>query len=300
MVSITVVSVLVVLNSQLSRGLVVPTSRAKENQAICPNKLADRHAFVHLCYMCNVRLRSLVIWFTTPSLFFETFQFYRFILRSIDESSLTTIDRYVLTNYTELVDRNNTLRLYDLEAGQYELCLEFQSNETWFSYQNSDHCLSFRLGHLSHHSFQRSSTELLLTLIMSISLFFVLGLVVQCSKSRRNVQQGPSTPRARASSLLSTVSLKKQRERIVRKLFRRHMDQSEDTQLRQWARNRAFRHRISTQDTQADRRGWPNETAIRSVVSPEDDQSSSVGTINDVYIIPWHETTDAREDYLVI
>lgn len=290
---------LIILTSHLSESLVVPRPRARDNQAICLNQRSDPQSHVHLCYVSNVHLRSMVIWFITPSLFFETFRFYRFILRSIDEVSLVTTRRYILTNYTELIDRNNSLRLYNLQAGQYELCLEFQSNETWFPYQTSDHCLDFRLGHLSHHSFRQSSTELLLTLTTSIALFLVLGLFVQCRKSQRTLPQGPLTPRGRASSLLSTVSLKKQRERIVRKLFRRHMDQSEDSHIRRWARNRAFRHRISTQESDAERAEWRKETPLPSP-PPEDDPSSSMVTINDVYIIPLQEICDLNEENLVI
>lgn len=294
---------LLVISSFLSliECLIVPTLRVRDSQQIClQDQLRPRSTpFLTMCYVNNIRLRSMFIWFTTPGgMINNRFSFYRFVLRSIDELSLAAAYTIQLTNFTELVDTNNSLRLLNLDSGQYEICLEFYSNASWFVYQPRDGCITVRIGESSHASFRQSSTELFITLTMTITLFFILGLVVQWRKSKRIAldqhQQPPAVPRARASSLLSTTSLKKQRDRIVRKLFRRHMDQPGASRMRQWARNRAFRHRISTQEQDLEQPSWTKHADLST-------------EIDDIYIIPLTEMSGKRafpsssaEEFIVI
>jgi hypothetical protein len=166
----------------------------------------------------------------------------------------------MLTNFTELIDLNNSLRILNLDSGQYEICIDFQTNSTSYVYSPRYGCIPIRIGELLHGSFKQSSTQLLIALATGIILFLILCHIVQSIKNKEQFSgDHEETPeqRSRSSSIFSTTSLKKQRDRIVRKLFRPQMDQSNSSRMQQWARNRAFRHRISTQEQEIEH--WNQE-----------------------------------------
>lgn len=274
-------------------GLIIHTQRAKENEEICVQNHAPSVSSNHLlvCHINNNRDRSILIWFKIDRTLFELFHFYRFILRSIDDITHLTNQIQLLTNFTELIDLNNSLRVYNLNSGKYEICLDFQANSTAYVYSPRNGCISIHIGEFLHRSFKQSSTQLFIALISGIILFLLLGVIVQWVKSRQI--EAPSPPenkkksaqeRSRSSSILSTVSLTKQR------LFRRHFDRPDPSQMRQWARNRAFRHRISTPDNEQSRWSRPSTTAAAQKNCPLNK--------NDIYIIPMNDPSRKISFYL--
>jgi len=258
----------------LTTCLVIPTQRTKDNEEICIKNhfrsISTNN--LRLCYINNNRDRSIIIWFTIEKSLSNIFHFYRFILRSIDEITLSTINIYMLTNFTELIDLNNSLQILNLDSGQYEICIDFQSNSTSYIYSPRYGCIPIRIGKLLHGSFKQSSTQLLIALTTGIILFLIVCHIVQSLKKTKQLSKDKQ--QFRSSSILLTTSLKKQRDGIVRKLFRRHMDQSNNSRMQQWARNRAFRHRISTQEQEIQQ--W-NKQILTSQ--------------NDIYIIPMNKSS---------
>ena len=290
----------------LTTCLIIHTQRAKDHEEICTNNRFRSISTNNLrvCYMKYNRDRSILVWFKTDKTFFTT---YRFTLRSIDEISLSTINIHILTNFTELIDLNNSLRIFNLDSGQYEICLDFQSNLTSYIYSPRHGCIPIRIGELLHRSFKQSSTQLLITLGISIILFLILGLVVQSIKAKRTEKQqeisnniknispeDEQNQRSPSSSILSTESLKNQRDRIIRRLLRRHIDQPDASHIRQWARNRAFRHRIATQEQEIESskstHRWNKQ--IPKTKTSRMIHSASVPTLttNDIYTIPMTES----------
>ncbi|CAF1034160.1 unnamed protein product [Adineta steineri] len=274
--------------------LIIHTQRTKYNEEICVKNhfrsISTNN--LHVCYINNNQDHSILIWFKIDNILFNLFHFYRFILRTIDDISLTTNNIHILTNFTELIDLNNSLRVFNLNSGQYEICLDFQSNLTTYIYSPRNGCISIRIGKLLHRSFKQSSIQLFIALITGIILFLLLGLIVQWLKSKQidnkhennkiklsskeeNIEQ-----QTKNSNILSTVSLKKQRDRIVKKLFRSHIDQQDSSSMKQWARNRAFRHRIATQEQEI--HSWNKPSTISQ-------KPNSPLTTNDIYIIPMNE-----------
>jgi hypothetical protein len=285
--------------------LIVHTQRAKDNEEICVKDhfQSTSRNDLRLCYMNNNRDRSILVWFTVSQSLSDKFHSYRFILRSIEESLFSTLHIQILTNFTELIDLNNHLRIINLNVGQYEICVEFHLNSSLFIYQPRDGCIPIRIGELLHGAFKQSSIQLLIALTAGIVLFFILGLIVQRIKGKRarNDQPKHKSPdqeqRPRTSSILSAVSLRKQRDRIVRKLFRRHIDPPSTSRMRQWARNRAFRHRISTQEQETER---PRLNHLPETKISEDSPSlsTSIVTTNDIYVIPTNESSQKISFYL--
>jgi hypothetical protein len=169
----------------------------------------------------------------------------------------------MLTNFTQLIDLNNSLHILNLDSGQYEICIDFQTNSTSYIYSPRYGCIPIRIGKLLHGSFKQSSTQLLIALTTGIILFLIICHIVQSNKTKQ---------------LSTTTLLKKQRDGFVRKLFRRHMDQSNNSRMQQWARNRAFRHRISTQEQeiqQWNKKFFTNQNNLS----------------NDIYIIPMNKSS---------
>jgi len=193
----------------------------------------------------------------------------------------------MLTNFTELIDLNNSLHLLNLDSGQYEICIDFQSNSSSYIYSPRYGCIPIRIGKLLHGSFKQSSTQLLIALATGIILFLIICHVVQSLKTKQlsndnEKEEEVHEQRFRSSNILSTTSLKKQ---CVRKLFRRHMDQPRSSHMQQWARNRAFRHRISTQEREIEQ--WNKQIL-----------TSQTNLSNDVYIIPMNKSS--REEFEIL
>jgi len=238
----------------ITNCLIIHTQRSKDNEEICIKN--HFHSIstnnLRVCYTNNNHDHSILIWFTIDKSLSNIFHFYRFILRSIDEISLSTINIYMLTNFTELIDLNNSLHILNLNSGQYEICIDFQINSTSYIYSPRYGCIPIRIGKLLHGSFKQSSTQLLIALTTGIILFLIICHIVQ--------------------------SLKKQRDGFVRKLFRRHIDQSNNSRMQQWARNQAFRHRISTQEQEIQK--WNKQ-----IFTTENNRS------NDIYIIPMKKSS---------
>ncbi|CAF0940387.1 unnamed protein product [Adineta ricciae] len=278
--------------------LIIHTQRTKDNEEICVQNHFESQTNDHLlvCHINNNRDRSILIWFKIDPTLFNFFHFYRFILRTVDEISLSTNHIHLLTNFTELVDQNNSLRILNLNSGQYEICLDFQSNNTTYIYSPRNACIAIRIGELLHRSFKQSSIQLFIALITGIILFLLLGLVVQHVKSKQiertdseqivtdNKKKQSPQERSRSSSILSSVISTKQR------LFRRYIDQPDPSQIRQWARNRAFRHRISTQDNDQTRWNQARSNAMS--------QNTSSLSANDIYIIPMNDCSRDISFYL--
>lgn len=257
--------------------LIIHKQRQKENEEICRKNHFRSISTNNLrvCYTNNNQDRSISISFTIEKSLSNIFHFYRFILRSIDEMSLSTMNIYTLTNFTQLTDLNNSLRIFNLDSGQYEICIDFQTNSTSYIYSPRYACIPIRIGELLHGSFKQSSTQLLIALTTGIILFLIICHVVQSLKSKHLSNDHEECPeqRSRSSSILSTISLKKQRDQIVRTIFRRHMAQSNSSRMQEWARNRAFRHRISTQEQEIEQ--WNKQNNLS----------------NDIYIVPMNRSS---------
>lgn len=270
------------------RGLIIHKQRTKDNEEICLKNHFRSFSNNHfrLCYTNHNRDQSIRVWFQMEKSLHRIFHFYRFILRSIDESSLSTINIYMLTNFTELIDLNNTLKIFQLHSGHYEICIDFQTNLTSYIYSPRYACIPIRIGEFLHGSFKQSSTQLLIALATGIILFLILCHVVQSWKSKEGISQeneDNSQQRSRSSSILSTSSLKKQRDRLVRKIFRRHLAQTNGSQMQQWARNRAFRHRISTSEQEIQQ--------INSITSWKRDM---IDSSDEIYTIPINKKSSRK------
>ncbi|CAF0890165.1 unnamed protein product [Adineta steineri] len=231
----------------------VQSRKLKGDKEHCTTNRSNTH--FQVCHLHEIPNYSDLIWFTIESSLQDTFDSFRFILRPIEDILISDVNIEILTNFTQLIDFNNSLRIYNLDKGLYEVCVEFQSNiTTTFIYKPRDGCISLRVGSSLHESFKQSSTPLLIALASGIVLFFILGLVVQRVKAKRAKQdQNDTTQRSRSSTILSTISLKQQRDRLVRNLFHHHFEQPRVSRMRQWARSRAFRHRISIQEQEPER-----------------------------------------------
>ncbi|CAF1049002.1 unnamed protein product [Rotaria sp. Silwood1] len=229
----------------------------KSNQDISINDYNQTSSTnpLQVYYSNDIQNQSIIVWFTIERSLNNMFDSFRFILRSIDSFSLSNIIIRTLTNFTKLVDFNNSLRIFNLETGQYEVCIEFQMDSTRFIYEPRDGCIPMRIGKSSFELLTPSPAPLLITLACSIVIFFILGLVVQWAKEkRRRKRQDSQSTRSRSSSFLSSISLKQQRDRLIKNLFHRHIEQPEVSDMRQWARDLTCRHRISEQEQNVKRR----------------------------------------------
>ncbi|UJR27145.1 hypothetical protein I4U23_008444 [Adineta vaga] len=228
----------------------IQSYQLKSNEKIC---FADCFSNdVQINYLYDKSDHSNRVWFTLGTCWNGAFDFYRYILRSVNILTYTSDNYKPLTNFTELLDYNNSLRIYNLDSGIYEICIEFQINQTQWIYQPRNACILIPVGELLHESYKQDPTSLLIALAIGIVLFFILGLVVQRIKVKRkrrdDMDDIDDNPRSRSSSVLSMTSFKQHRDRLVNSLFHRHIEQPRISAMRQWARDRAFRHRISTQD----------------------------------------------------
>lgn len=231
-------------------------ARKLKHPEICVDNQIQTYAINHLklCYSNHLEEQLTFVWFSVGESLNDTFDLYRFTFRVQEShlSSRSTIE--LLTNFTQLIDANNSLRMFHLDSGDYEVCIEFHSEAPLFIYQPRDGCIAISVGGSTSKTFAHDSTPLLIALASGIVIFFVLGLVVQWGKDRRR-KRGPierSEPRPLSSRILSTKSLKQQRDRFVKTLFQQHLDESQASQIRQWARDQAFRHRVSTHELDFD------------------------------------------------
>ena len=176
--------------------------------------------FVH-AQSNDINDRSVFVWFNLTSALNSTFDQFRFVLLSRDQAS---VHGEYLQNITEFerIDLENRVRLKNLDAGIYEICVEFRQNHSEFIYEPRDGCVIIQIGEVSHRTFDRSSVPILVILAAAIVIFFVLGLTIPALKKKRD-QRRTRDP--------------------VRTLFQRHVeDEGRSTSLRQWARVRVLRH----------------------------------------------------------
>jgi hypothetical protein len=240
----------------ITKYSIVQTNKINNTQAeICVQNQFPMNSinYLNLCYSKNIENQYILVSFTIGRSLNDTFDFYRFILRLIDQSTSSHPMIETLTNFTKLIDLNNSLRMFNLDTGEYEVCIEFKSDSPQFIYQPRDGCISIIIGRLSHHSFEQSSTSLLIALASGIVIFFILGLVVQSVKKRRQERLKNNESKIE--------SLEEQRKDWIKKFIRRYFDQPRASRMHQWARNLAFRHRISTKEYEFER---PNLLRDRS------------------------------------
>ena len=143
----------------------------------------------------------------------------------------------ILTNFTELINYNNSIRVSNLDFGQYEICLEFQMNFKMFIYQPRDGCIPIRVGELSYQAVKANPVPVLFELACSIPLFFIFGLIIHWNEAKcKRKRQNDDKPRSRSASILSVMSWGDQRARM-RNLFYHYIDQPQVSHIRQWARS---------------------------------------------------------------
>ena len=236
---------------------VVQTRKLKPSPIICVENQIQIYSINHLklCYTNHPEDRLTFVWFSVGKSLNDTFDLYRFTFRMHESSIESRSTIKLLTNFTELIDANNSLRMYNLDTGQYEVCIEFHSETPVFIYQPRDGCITIDIGRSQIKTFAHDSTQMLVALACGIVIFFVLGLVVQWTKDRRQKRLSEETdqPRSLSSRILSTKSLKQQRDRLVKNLFQQQLDEPQVSRIRQWARDQASRHRASTHELDLDR-----------------------------------------------
>lgn len=236
---------------------IVQTQKIDNNNETCVENQFQIGSMNHLkvCYFNDIQNRSILVWFTIEESLQDTFDFYRFILRSMDNLLSSNIIIEILTNFTELIDFSNSLRMFNLDSGRYEVCIEFQSNFSKFIYRPRDGCISIQIGRSSYVLSKENPTPLLIALATGIVLFFILGLIVQWAKVKRKkkVQDDVNKPRSRSSSVLSTISLRQKHDSLIRNFFHRHIDQPRSSHMHQWVLNRVLRHRILTEEQEFER-----------------------------------------------
>ena len=186
---------------------------------------------LNVCAEYDINDRSLLVWFNLNRALNSTFDQFRFVLRSRDRAiahgeylqNITEFDRF---------DLENSVRLENLDAGIYEICVEFRQNLSDFIYEPRDGCVAIQIGEVSHRTFDQSSVPILVILAAAILIFFLLGLTVPPLKKKHDQRRAATgfAPSHRARG-------------FVRALFQRHVeDEGRTTSLRQWARVRVLRH----------------------------------------------------------
>ncbi|CAF1589154.1 unnamed protein product [Rotaria sp. Silwood1] len=304
----------------LTTCLIIHQQHTKDREEICIKNHFQSITtnYLCVCYINNYRDHSIFVWFTIEKFLLNIFHAYRFTLRSIDAMSLSTINIHILTNFTQLIDINNSLHILNLNSGQYEICIDFQSYSTSYIYSPRTGCIFIRRGELLRRSFKQNSTQLFIALAIGIVLFLIIGIIVQLIKikrTRKHQQLSNDTKNKfyaedqeqkspKSSSILSTVSLKKQHKQIVRKLFHRQIDQSNISNLRSWIFNRAFHHRSSIkkqeikQSKQIQQRNKQSLMTKKINFQKNHSSSMSTSTTYDIYTIPRNKYSRKISFYL--
>ncbi|CAF3225833.1 unnamed protein product [Rotaria socialis] len=267
----------------LSTCLIIHKHRVKDSEETCLDNYfrSITTNYLRPCYIDNYRDRSIFVWFTIEQSLFHIFRGYRFVLRSIDEISLSTINVHILTNFTQLIDANNSLHILNLDPGLYEVCVDFQSYSTSYIYSPRNGCVFIRRTELLNSSFKQNSTQLVMASIVGIILFLIVTVCFQLIKLSRR-EKDDSEQRIKRSMMLSS---KKQRNHLLRKLFRRHTnDQPDSSRLRQWIPNRVFRKYFSIKKLSRQ----TEQISTKKKVSSQKNLPSPVptSTTNDIYTIP--------------
>ncbi|CAF0849704.1 unnamed protein product [Didymodactylos carnosus] len=192
------------------------------------------------------------VWFTIGFNLTQHFGYFCFTLVTISvasgnkETMESNFHRVNITDYTELTDTNNSLTIKELNPGQHEICVQFLDRVTMFIYVPRDGCLRIQVG-IIPPSFKQDSTSQFIILTGTIVLFFIMGLLVQNHKSRRDRKQhelefdDETDTRTRSYTNASTLS---KRTNFLKNLFHKHIDQPELTKVQLWAKSR-YRHRLS-------------------------------------------------------
>lgn len=277
----------------LTTCLIIHKQRTKDREEICVKNQFRTITpnYLRLCYINNHRDHSILVWFTIDETLLNIFHAYRFVLRSIDELSLATTNIHNLTNFTKLIDLNNSLHVLNLDLGQYEICVDFQSTSTSYIYSPRTGCITIRNGDLINRSFKQS-TQLFIALITVILCFLIIGIIIEWMKEKPNESANDEKVKAyehrtKTTKIFSTSSLKRQQNQITKKLFRHRNDQSNISSVRQWILDRALHHRVSIQEKdvkisrQIERKNKQRSSMKKT--NSEKDQSSST---NNVYTIP--------------
>ncbi|CAF3286211.1 unnamed protein product [Rotaria sp. Silwood2] len=303
----------------LTTCLIIYKQRTKDREEIC---LKNHFQLIttnnlYVCYLNNYRDHSIFVWFTIEKSLLNIFYSYRFTLRPINEASLSTVNIHTLTNFIQLIDLNNSLHILNLDFGQYEICIDFKSYFTSYIYSPRQGCIYIRRDELLHGSFRQSSTQLFIALSFGIVLFLIIGIILQSIKVHRTRKrqelsndnknksyEDTQQQQSKSSSIFSTVSLKKKRDQIVRKLFRRHIDQSDASHMRQWTFDRTFRHRTSIekqknkQSRRIQRRNKQTLTTRKINFQKNHSLSMPTSTTYDIYTIPMNKFSRKISFYL--
>lgn len=303
----------------LTSCLIIHKQNTKDTEEICVENYfpSIKSNSLRPCYINNYRDRSIFVWFTIEQSLFNIFHAYRFILRSINEISLSTVNIHILTNFTQLTDLNNSLHILNLEPGQYEVCIDFQSHLTSFIYSPRNGCIFIRRNELASGAFKQNSTQLFIASVIGIILFLIFTIVGQLIKVQRKGNDEQSLDdikvksyentqiqQVKSSDEVSKGSSKNQRNLIVRKLFRRHADQTESSRLQHWTLNRVFRHCMSLEKQQAKqakeiKRKNKEISMMKKIKSQKAHVSSNeTSNISDIYTIPMNKLSRKVSFYL--
>ena len=231
----------------ISAWRTVPVQCVRDGEQVCAK---DQSALVNdtnlkLCYVNNVRDRYIQVWFNIGEYLNSTFHEYRFVIFS-SESELLHNERVEHeSNFSILSDFNETLRIKQLETGQYKVCVDFRAESSDFIYEPRDACILIRIGEISHRSFDESAVPISVTLVGAIVIFFILGLISPSVKKRRDARRVAEERLSVGSISTNTLG---RRGRVAKRLFSRHVEDGSRSRLHQWARTRVSRHMIAPDD----------------------------------------------------
>ena len=187
-------------------------------------------------YTNDLSTRSFVVWFAIGSPFNDTFDLFRFTLRSMGHSSAHPTETLV-TNFTLLTGEENRLRLFKLDSGQYDVCIDFRSNSSNFVYRPRDGCVTFRVGEGLARAAESNSLPLVVALVVAAAIFFLAGVIVTFVKKRLLIYRQPS---ATPDNLPP--------ETRVRKLFHRHLDRPHLSRFHLFKHRRGSRYILPSEE----------------------------------------------------
>lgn len=231
----------------ISASRIVHVQCVRDGEQVCAKNQSAlvNETNLKLCYVNNVRDRYIDVWFTIGEYFNSTFSEYRFVILSSESALLH--NEYVEheSNFSTLADFNETLRIKQLETGQYKVCVDFRTESSEFIYEPRDACVLIRIGEISHRAFDKSAIAISVTLVVAIVIFFTLGLLVPSVKKRRDARRAAEERLPVGSGSTNTLD---RRSRVAKRLFSRHVEEGSRSRLHQWARTRASRHMIAPDD----------------------------------------------------
>ena len=210
--------------------------QADQDVSAADDRSSDAADTLLVGYTNDLSTRSFVVWFTSGSPFNETFDLFRFTLRSMSHSSAHATERLV-TNFTTLTGEENRLRLFKLDSGQYDVCIDFRLNTSSFVYRPRDGCVTIRVGEGLTRASESSSLPLVVALVVAAAIFFLAGVIVTFAKKRLVKYRPPSATPDQLPP-----------ETQVNTLFQRHIDRPHRSRFHLFKHRRGSRYILPSEE----------------------------------------------------